>query len=47
MNINLKFIRDEAYVTEWSTKSQQIADDAQAAFESSRNACAETLNITV
>lgn len=47
VNINLKFIKDEAYVAEWSAKGEALVAEAEAAFAVGRDACQETLGIAV
>lgn len=47
VNINLKFIKDEAYVAKWSAKRDALVQEADGAFARGRDACAETLKIAV
>ncbi len=45
VNINLKFIKDAAYVTTWSAKRDVLLTQATVAYANARTACAATLEI--
>ncbi|MEZ4863945.1 MAG: cyclodeaminase/cyclohydrolase family protein [Caldilineaceae bacterium] len=45
VNINLKFIKDAAYVATWSAKRDTLMAEAQAAYSAGLAACAQTLGI--
>lgn len=47
VNINLKYIKDEAYTAEWSAKAQSLVASAQMAYNEARTACSNTLGVTV
>ncbi len=47
VNINLKFIKDEAYVTTWATKRDELLAEAAKAYETGKVACEETLGVTI
>jgi methenyltetrahydrofolate cyclohydrolase len=45
VNINLKFIKDAAYVATWSAKRAALLAQAATAYEAARRACAITLGV--
>jgi formiminotetrahydrofolate cyclodeaminase len=45
VNINLKFIKDEAFVTEWSAKTADMLQRADAAYAAARKAIEGTLGV--
>jgi formiminotetrahydrofolate cyclodeaminase len=45
VNINLKFIKDEAFVTEWSAKTTAMLQRADAAYAAARKAIEGTLGV--
>lgn len=47
VNINLKFIHDEEYTSEWSPRAERLVADAQLAYNEARSACSETLGVSV
>jgi methenyltetrahydrofolate cyclohydrolase len=47
VNINLKFIKDSAYVEEWQAKADRLVSSAQMAYNEARMACSTTLGVTV
>jgi formiminotetrahydrofolate cyclodeaminase len=47
VNINLKFIKDEAFVAEWQPKVSHMQDNAQASYAAARIAASETLGVNV
>ncbi|MEZ4635039.1 MAG: cyclodeaminase/cyclohydrolase family protein [Caldilineaceae bacterium] len=47
VNINLKYIKDETFTSEWSAKAQSLVASAQMAYNEARTACTETLGVTV
>jgi len=47
VNINLKYIKDEAYTAAWSAKAQSLVASAQMAYNEARAACSATLGVTV
>lgn len=47
VHINLKFIKDDGYVTEWSDKSKQILEQAEAALAKAKAASVQTLGIEI
>lgn len=47
VNINLKFIKDAAYVAAWSAKREMLLAEAATAYTAARNACATTLGVTL
>ena len=47
VNINLKFLKDAAYVSEWQAKVQALTGSASSRYAAARAACAETLGITI
>jgi len=47
VNINLKFIKDAAYVAEWSTKRDDLLAEAQKAHAAGKHACEQTLELTL
>ena len=47
VNINLKFIKDTAYVTIWSAKRDALLAEAAIAFAAARTACATTLGVAL
>lgn len=47
VNINLKFIKDEAFVTAWSAKVAALLADADAAYVEAKSAIETTLGVTL
>lgn len=47
VNINLKFIKDTAYVAAWSAKRDTLLAEAATAYTAARTACATTLGVTL
>lgn len=47
VNINLKFIKDTAYVTTWSAKQDALLAEAATAYAAARTACATTLGVAL
>jgi formiminotetrahydrofolate cyclodeaminase len=47
VNINLKYIKDEAYTAEWGYKAERLVANAQMAYNEARAACSNTLGVTV
>lgn len=47
VNINLKYIKDSAYVTEWSAKRDALLREANDLYASGCTACSQTLGITI
>ena len=47
VNINLKFIKDEAFVAEWSAKTDDMLVRADAAYAAARSAIEGTLGVTL
>jgi len=47
VNINLKFIKDEAYVTTWSAKRDTLLAEAAEAYTAGKAACEETMGVTL
>jgi formiminotetrahydrofolate cyclodeaminase len=47
VNINLKYIKDEAYTAEWGTKADKLVSTAQMAYNEARAACSHALGVTV
>jgi formiminotetrahydrofolate cyclodeaminase len=47
VNINLKFIKDEAFVAEWSAKTDDMLARADAAYASARVAIEQTLGVAL
>jgi formiminotetrahydrofolate cyclodeaminase len=45
VNINLKFIKDEAFVTEWTAKTEEMLARANAAYAAARAAIEQTLGV--
>ena len=47
VNINLKFIKDEAYVATWSAKRNTLLAETAEAFAATKAACEATLGVTL
>lgn len=47
VNINLKFIKDTAYVATWSAKRDALLVEAATAYTAARAACATTLGVAL
>ena len=47
VNINLKFIKDAAYVAEWSAKRDSLLEKTTAAYTAAQTACEATLGVTL
>ncbi len=47
VRINLKFIRDEAFVAEWDGRVAQLQQDAEALYRRALEACQQTLGVAV
>lgn len=47
VNINLKFIKDTAYVATWSAQRDALLAEATTAYAAARTACATTLGVTL
>lgn len=47
VNINLKFIKDEAFVAEWAAKTDDLLARADAAYAAARAAIEKTLGVTL
>ncbi len=47
VNINLKYLKDETFVTEWQTNVERLVATAQMAYNEARAACSEVLGVTV
>lgn len=47
VNINLKYIKDSAYVTEWSAKRDALLREANDLYARGCTACSQTLGITI
>ncbi|MEX1018472.1 MAG: cyclodeaminase/cyclohydrolase family protein [Litorilinea sp.] len=47
VNINLKFIKDEAFVADWSARRDALLADAQRAFAAGKQASEQTLGLTL
>ncbi len=47
VNINLKFIKDEAFVAEWAAKTDDMLARADAAYAAARAAIEQTLGVTL
>lgn len=47
VNINLKFIKDDEYVTEWSTARDALLADAAKAYSAAQSACEATLGVSL
>ena len=47
VNINLKFIKDEAFNSEWSAKTSTMLADADAAYARAKSAIEGTLGVTL
>lgn len=45
VNINLKYIKDEAFVATWTQKRNTLLESAAATYRTSLAACAETLGV--
>ena len=45
VNINLKFIKDEAYVATWAAKRDVLLAKAQQAYDDAKAACEATLGV--
>lgn len=45
--INLKFIKDEPYVSEWMARVTALAGEAEANLQEARSACSQTLGMEV
>lgn len=47
VNINLKFIKDEAYVAIWAAKRDALLADAASAYATAKQACETTLEVSL
>ncbi len=47
VRINLKFIRDEAFVAEWAERVGRLQQGAEALYQEALEACQQTLGVTV
>jgi formiminotetrahydrofolate cyclodeaminase len=47
VNVNLKLIKDEAFVDEWEKRRNAVLDEMHAAVEISKAACAATIGVTL
>ncbi|MEZ4677469.1 MAG: cyclodeaminase/cyclohydrolase family protein [Caldilineaceae bacterium] len=47
VNINLKFIKDDAYVAEWNAKRDALLDQTRQAYAAAKQACETTLGVTL
>ena len=47
VNVNLKLIKDEAFVDEWEKRRNLVLDDMRTAVEISKAACAATIGVTL
>lgn len=47
VHINLKYIKDSAYVEEWQAKAEKVTASAQMAYNEARMACSEVIGVTV
>ena len=47
VNVNLKLIKDEAFVDEWEKRRNAVLDDMRTAVEISKAACAATIGVTL
>ena len=47
VNINLKFIKDAAYVAEWSAKRDSLLEKTTVAYTAAQTACEVTLGVTL
>ena len=47
VNVNLKLIKDEAFVDEWEKRRNLVLDDMRTAVEVSKAACAATIGVTL
>lgn len=47
VNINLKFIKDEAFVKEWSAKRDTLLAEFATVYEGAKVACENTLGVTL
>lgn len=47
VNINLKYIKDDAYVAEWSAARDKLLSEAAEFYASGKAACTETLGIQI
>jgi methenyltetrahydrofolate cyclohydrolase len=47
VNINLKFIKDEDFVAEWSAKRDELLANARTAFAAGQSACSQSLGMPV
>ena len=47
VNINLKFIKDDAYVAEWSAKRDALLTESTTVFAAAKAACEATLGVTL
>ncbi len=47
VNINLKFIKDEAFVAAWSARRDALLAEAQAAQAAAKSACESTLELAL
>lgn len=47
VNINLKFIKDEPYVTEWGTKRDALLAETKMAYETTKAICEKALGMTL
>lgn len=45
VNINLKFIKDEAFAAEWSAKRDALLDEAKNVYAQSKSACENALEL--
>jgi formiminotetrahydrofolate cyclodeaminase len=47
VNINLKFIKDEAFVAEWSAKTDDMLRRADAGYAAAQRAIEQTLGVSL
>ncbi len=47
VNINLKYLKDDVYVTEWRGKVAALATTAENAYVAARASCTETLEMAI
>jgi formiminotetrahydrofolate cyclodeaminase len=47
VNINLKYIKDDAYTSAWQARAEKLVADAQMAYNEARAACTNTLGVTI
>ncbi len=47
VNINLKFIKDQAYVATWSAKRDLLLEEAQQAYTAAKATCETTLEVAL